>query len=518
MASVAAQGTVRAWPLRVFDSLIKGDAAPLQRVLAGIAVLTLLRFILAAWLPLSFDEAYYWLWSRHLALSYFDHPPAIAYAIRAGTAIFGDTSFGVRFVALASSVLASWAVWDSARLLLGNRHTAGLACLYFNLTLMVAAETMAATPDAMALAAAVFVLWSLVKLQASGDGRWWLAVGAAGGLCLLSKYTGFFLGAGVLFWLIAARAGRRWLTSPWPYVAGVLALGLFAPVIVWNASHDWQSFKFQFGRVAEGGWTPRYLLEFVLAQLALASPFLLLLAGAGFARASRFNKDAPPIALLACLMWPSLAYFAVHALHDRVQGNWPSYLFPVLAILAAYAGSAVWHGTRVRRFVTVCRALAAPVAALLLAAVYAQAFFGVVHTRDPIVRLAAIDFAPVAAEIEHRAQEQKARAIVTTSYATTAWLAFYLKPTIPVVQANETFRWLAAPEAAPALAHGPLLYVTLAPKKPGAHRALPAIASQFTQLHYLGGVDRRRHNVWIETYDIYSASGWDGAVLGRTPR
>ncbi len=518
MTSVGAQGLVRAWPVRAFDSLVKGDAAPYRRVLAAVGALTLLRFILGAWLPLSFDEAYYWLWSRHLALSYFDHPPAIAYAIRAGTTIFGDTSFGVRVIALAGSLVASWAVFDSARLLLGDRTKAALACLYFNLTLMVAAETMAATPDAMALAASALVLWSLVRLQASGDWRWWLSAGAAGGLCLLSKYTGFFLGAGVLFWLIAARAGRRWLASPWPYVAGLVAVGLFAPVILWNASHDWLSFKFQFGRVSEGGWTPRYLLEFLLAQLALASPFVLLLAGAGFTRASRFNKDAPPIALLACLTWPSLAYFAMHALHDRVQGNWPSYLFPILAILAAYAGSEIWQGAGARRFVTICRALAAPVAALMLAGVYAQAFFGAIHTRDPIARLTAINFAPVAAEIERAAQEQNARAIVTTSYATTAWLAFYLKPTIPVVQVNETFRWLAAPQAAPALAQGPLLYVTLAPKKPGAHPGLPAIARQFTQLHYLGSVDRRRHKVWIETYDIYGASGWEGAALGRAPR
>ena len=47
-----------------------------------------------ALLPLSADEAYYWLWSRHLAAGYYDHPPAIAFVIRAGTLLFGDTPFG----------------------------------------------------------------------------------------------------------------------------------------------------------------------------------------------------------------------------------------------------------------------------------------------------------------------------------------------------------------------------------------------------------------------------------------
>jgi 4-amino-4-deoxy-L-arabinose transferase-like glycosyltransferase len=66
--------------------------------LAAIGILIALRFVAAAVLPLSADEAYYWLWSRHLSAGYFDHPPAIAWCIRFGTLLFGDTSFGVRFV------------------------------------------------------------------------------------------------------------------------------------------------------------------------------------------------------------------------------------------------------------------------------------------------------------------------------------------------------------------------------------------------------------------------------------
>src|SRR5208282_2582907 len=70
---------------KLFGVFLSGDAAPANRIAAGIALLTLLRFALGVFLPLSFDEAYYWLWSKHLAASYFDHPPAIAYAIRFGT-------------------------------------------------------------------------------------------------------------------------------------------------------------------------------------------------------------------------------------------------------------------------------------------------------------------------------------------------------------------------------------------------------------------------------------------------
>src|SRR5271154_6957942 len=115
---------------------------PLRRIAIGIAILTLLRFALGIFLPLSFDEAYYWLWSKHLAASYYDHPPAIAYAIRFGTMLLGDTPIGVRLVPLLLSVAASWSVWRAGRILLDDERSAALACLYFNLTLMVAAETM----------------------------------------------------------------------------------------------------------------------------------------------------------------------------------------------------------------------------------------------------------------------------------------------------------------------------------------------------------------------------------------
>lgn len=486
--------------------------ASLRGVAIGIALLTLLRFALGLYLPLSFDEAYYWLWSKHLAASYYDHPPAIAYAIRLGTVILGNTPIGVRLVALLGSVGASWAVWRSGQIFLGDDRSAALACLYFNLTLMVAVETMAATPDAMALATSALVLLTLAKLVQTGDGRWWLAVGVAGGLCLLSKYTGFFLGAGVLFWLIATRDGRRWLPTFWPYLGGVLAVLIFAPVIYWNAAHDWISFKFQFGRAANGGLTARYFGEFFLAQAALASPFILILGIAGFGRASKIGTAARPIALAAALMWPAVVYFLVHATHDRVQGNWPSFLFPAFALLAAYGADEVWTGRFAGSTIAITRKLAIPVAALIIVFVSAQAFFGLVAKRDPIGRLTAFGIKPVTQGVAQIAQKEDAAAILTTSYATTSWLAFYLKPHIPIVQVNEGFRWLAAPEADPALTQKPLLFVTMQGQK-----TMPEITTRFSDVRHLAEIDRRRKGVLIEKYDIYRVSGWRGGALGRQP-
>src|SRR5205807_1742228 len=98
------------------------------------------------------------------------HPPLIALAIRAGTELLGDTTLGVRLMSLIASVAATWAVWRTAVRVLGDPRCAWLACAYFNLTLMLGSQGMAATPDIFVMAAAAFLLWSVAELQASQDG------------------------------------------------------------------------------------------------------------------------------------------------------------------------------------------------------------------------------------------------------------------------------------------------------------------------------------------------------------
>ena len=429
----------------------------------AVAALIALRFIAGAVLPLSADEAYYWLWSKRLAAGYYDHPPAIAYLIRAGTVLFGRTSFGVRFVPLLLSLPTTWFVWRSAKLLTGDEAAGASATLFFNLMLMTAVETMAATPDAPLIAASAMFLWTLAELQATEDGRWWIAAGAAGGLALLSKYTAFFLGAGALAWILFTREGRRWLASPWPYLGAALALAIFSPNVWWNASHHWETFVFQFGRVGAGHFTLRYLAEFLAAQLLLASPVILYLGIRGTTRS----------ALLAALAMLPVVFFAVHSLHDRVQGNWPCFLYPMLAVAAALAPP-----TRLRR-------TAAPVAALMLLLAYAQVHFDVISLgrRDPASRLLGFGVAKAV----QAAERQQPVAVLTTDYETTAWFSFY--GDVPVFQVNEPERGLGGHPAP-----GRKLYVAETTRD--RHALVPGSKA-------LGPVDRARNGRTLATYVRY---------------
>lgn len=414
-----------------------------------VAMLLILRAVMAALLPLSADEAYYWLWSQHPAAGYFDHPPMIAWLIRAGTLLLGDSALGVRLMGVLLSLPASWFVWRAAGLLLGDKERAGLAVLFFNLTLMIAVELLAATPDMPSVVTSAAFLWCLAQVQATQNGKWWLAAGVAAGLGLLSKYSALFLGAGSLLWLVVDGRQRKWLASPWPYLGGLLALAIFLPNLLWQAAHHWQTFLFQFGRVGAAHLTLRYLGEFLAAQMGMATPFIFVLMVAGLAAATR---RASPLLMPALLAWTGLGYFLQHSLHDRVQGNWPCFLFPALCVLAASAFAPQgW-----KRWVS---HLAAPLAALLLLAVYTQALLQPLHLKkDPLARILGRHFAPVGDVAAAMVQARLAGAILTTDYETTAWLRWN-HPGLKVVQVNETHRYPDAPPAPFALLSGRLIYL-----------------------------------------------------------
>src|ERR1043165_4316820 len=95
------------------------DARIVRNTALTILALVALRLVAAAYTPITFDEAYYWMWSKALAGGYYDHPPMVAYVIRAGTMIAGDTVLGVRLVSILLALPMTWAVYQAAAVLFG---------------------------------------------------------------------------------------------------------------------------------------------------------------------------------------------------------------------------------------------------------------------------------------------------------------------------------------------------------------------------------------------------------------
>ena len=366
--------------------------------------------------------------------------------------------------------------------------------LFFNLSLMIAIETMTATPDALAIAASALFLLALAKVEDSERGEWWLVAGAVAGIGLLAKYTTFFLGAGTLVWLLVDGRQRRWLLTIWPYMGALIATILFAPNIWWNQTHDWMTFAFQFGRVGEGHFTPRYLAEFLGAQIGLATPFIFTLAAMGV-----FARRGGSI-LAPALIWPSIAYFVLHALHDRVQGNWPSFLYPALAVAAADAASRTdWRGWK-KRLSWISRRAAIPVAAVLVGLVYVQALTGIVPLgrKDPIQRLLAFGLPGMSKDIVRVVSSHRAVAILTTDYAMTAWLRFYLPADLPVIQSTNHGAGKQRLRAALASLNHPLIYI--ANTRRNRHDEVEGFFGSVTPCATFA---RSRANTVVETYEAY---------------
>ncbi len=97
-----------------------------------ILALSALRLWAAAVIPLTEDEAYYRLWSQNLHLGYYDHPPMIAWWIRLGTFLAGDTPLGVRPLPLLGAAATTWLTADLARRLGGSARTGLVAALAYN--------------------------------------------------------------------------------------------------------------------------------------------------------------------------------------------------------------------------------------------------------------------------------------------------------------------------------------------------------------------------------------------------
>ena len=467
-----------------------------------VLLLLAVRAVMAALLPLSADEAYYWLWSKHLDFGYLDHPPVIAWLIAASTTLLGDTAFGVRASGIILSGFASWFVWQAARDLLKDEARAIAAVLLFNLTLMTNVEMLAATPDMPSIVTSAAFLFCLARLQRTDEGKYWVWAGLAAGLSLLSKYSALFLIAGAFLWLLISPRMRPWFKTVWPWAGALLALAVFAPNLAWQATHGWESFLFQFSRVAGHQLTGRFILEFLGAQLGLASPVIFILGVIGLIQARRDDD----LFLPAMLVWPAILYFFIHALHDRVQGNWPCFLYPAFVLLAVSAfGDAGW-----RKW---CARLAAPVAAVFLLAAYVQALTGIIPlgARDPLARLLGTGFKPVADSVADTARRSDARAVLTTDYESTAWLRFY-EPDLKVIQLGEPWRYPNAPMPSAELARGPLLYFVEQRRDQSAE-----VRNYFSSVLLATQLRISRSGQELALYQIYLAEQQKAPMTGRMP-
>src|ERR1700730_10001343 len=316
-------------------SRTKPDSSAFRQWLAVavlIAALTALRVIYAGVIDLRTDEAYYWTWSKENVLSFLDHPPMIAWFIRFGTAIFGDTNFGVRFAGILAMLVTQLLLADIVRRVTHDVRALVLAVPMPEAALYYGLLMAKVSPDVALIPFAVAMMWALIRLNESGDARWWLAAGVFAGLALLSKFTAVMLIPAVLAFMLVPDWRRRWLLSPYPWLAALIAVVLFLPVLIWNAGHDWASFRFQFVRAtALHELSLRTLGEFIGLQFGLVGFVLLpvVLSGVTLTAWRGCRRGDGVAILLSTAVIVPFGYFFWKSLTLRIGDTWPMFIWPV---------------------------------------------------------------------------------------------------------------------------------------------------------------------------------------------
>lgn len=314
-----------------------------------LGVLTVFKLVYICFIPITPQEAYYWYYSKHPALSYFDHPPMAAYSIWLGTQLFGDIIFGVKFLGvfwgLGTSVLIYLTIREGIKKF--ELDAVGITdqlplmgVLLFNLTIFSHLYSITIMPDTPLVFFWALALFAIMKVKIQDDGRWFLLAGVAVGLGFLSKYTILAIIPGILLAMIIDPDLRKYFFSPYPYIALVIAIILSMPVMIWNAQHDWASFAFQFSRRAGkvARLRSKYIIQLFFSQLFLLTPFIMvmffLLIRKIFVRG--INGQIARIGFWTGL--PLIVVFVGYSLFSLVKMNWllPAYIGWIVAVVFSY--------------------------------------------------------------------------------------------------------------------------------------------------------------------------------------
>ena len=474
--------------------------------------MTAMRLVYAHALDLRTDEAYYWTWSKENVLSFLDHPPMVAWFIRFGTAILGDTNLGVRLGGIVAMLATQLLLADIVRRVTSNNVRAVMlalllpeAALYYGLLMAKVA------PDTALIPFSVAMLWSLVRLAQSTDGRWWLAAGLFAGLSLLSKFTAIMFAPAVLAFALVPDWRWRWLRSPYPYLAALIAIVAFSPVLIWNAEHDWASFRFQAVRATvERDLTFRTLGEFIGMQFGLVG-FVLLpvtLFGTVLTAWRGYARREPVAILLATAVLVPFVYFLWKSLTLRVGDTWPMFLWP-----AGFAAVAInvtrmpfegWSVGLVKSTVSWARtAITSGIAFVVCVYLYNMfATRNLIGRTDPIGTESGYDV--VAAHTLAQVQATGATWVATTDYRTYAMLRWMLRGRVPVVEVNERGRFQGFADPGIGMIRDHVgIYVGREPEN-----NLPLWNETSAVRQPLERVPRSWRGMMMDTYSLDKISGW----------
>lgn len=465
-----------------------------RSTLVLIAVISVVRLIAASRVPLLPDETYYWTWSRHVAFSYTDHPPAVAWLI-ALTAPFGAAPGVVRLPFIACEAVAALALGETALALAGSAagSAAALAFIFIPQSKLALGEALPDGPYVMCWALA---LWAAVLLERRPAAAGAVRLGAALGGAVLSRFFGWALIAGLAGYALAP-ARRRAL--PAYLLAFGVAVAFYVPFLIADASHGWANLRFTFaGRHGFHGISPAFTDIAVQRFIWYVVAFWIV----AYVVALR-----PRLALVAWTALPFPTALALLAAVDTGEAYW---------LLGPFASLCVGIGVAVARLARPWRRALGIAAALPLVATTIAVLFGALDEPAQAAVLRALGpgakgplynsvfvFRSLAEQVRGMTAAQGAEAM-TDRLEIAAELRYYGTPAEMGGDALQVEQWNAWYAAAPTPA-AKVLVVTYAPLDAASEAPLaaqlrrtyahvgPSVAQSYT---YAGTSDGAFYLTW----------------------
>ncbi len=279
----------------------------------------LLGLIQAGLTELQDDEAYYWVYSQYLDWGYFDHPPMIAVLVKMGYAIFPN-ELGVRLFPLLLNILSLVII----ETLIDKKNP----LLFYAIALSMAVIQVTgfvAVPDIPLIFFTALFFLCYKKFIGSHSLLNTFLLGLSVALLLYSKYHAVL----IIFFVLLSNI--RLFTKHQLYIAGAIALLLFAPHLWWQYQHDWVSFRYHLFESNVSSYKPSFTFDYTIGQLLLPGPIagFILLPAAFLYRAKNATEKA-----LRYTMIGIYAFFLLSSFRGKVEGNWTSPVLVSLIVLS----------------------------------------------------------------------------------------------------------------------------------------------------------------------------------------
>jgi len=425
----------------------------------AVSLVANLLYLASGLVGLSEDEAYQWVWSKHIALSYYSKPPFIAYTQWLGTHIWGDTDFGVRFFSpvigaiLGILLLRFFARWVNAR--------AGFfLALIVSATPLLALGSLLMTIDPLSVlfwTAAMITGWQAV--QPNGKLKDWLWTGLWLGCGFLSKYTELLQLVCWVIFFILWKPARVHLRKPGPYLALLINLLLTAPVVIWNQQHHWVTVSHVATNAsANKPWIPSWshlgdFANFIGVETLLLNPIFFIATVWACIAFWRRGRHDPRLVYLFCLGTPLFLIYMLFSFHSSIKPNWiaPSVL-PMMCVAMIYWDTRWRLGLRaIKGWLIAGLALGFAAIAFMHEPDLVQHIAGrpLPPKLDPSTRVRGYreEAAVVEAQRQKLLAEGKPVFIIGAHYGTTGHLSFYIPEARTNVATNPLVYYQTSDEA-----------------------------------------------------------------------